>query len=265
MLATPPWQRAADPSRRIGHSVEVHAELRSTSDRARAVLDEPNGEGRAILAELQTAGRGRLGRVWSSPAGVNLMVSVAFRPVLAPDMAWRLGFAAALAVCDACEPWAPLSIKWPNDLYTADGLKVGGILVETAIEDGSLGHAVVGIGLNVNWRRSKMPGELAATATSLAELSGAPVDRVAVLGALLAALDREVASVERGVSPVPRVSQRSWLDGRRVAVEAARGPLVGDVEGIADDGALLVRTTDGIERVTFGDVVHVATEREVAA
>ncbi|MGH2456638.1 MAG: biotin--[acetyl-CoA-carboxylase] ligase, partial [Candidatus Limnocylindria bacterium] len=95
------WQRAVDPARRVGHALELHASIGSTNDRARQALLEPGGEGRAVVAELQTAGRGRRGRAWLSPPGVNLMVSVALRPRLDPAAAGRLGLAVALATRDA--------------------------------------------------------------------------------------------------------------------------------------------------------------------
>ena len=81
------WSRAADPGRRIGRAIEFHAEIASTNDRARAALAEPGGEGLAVVADLQTAGRGRRGRTWISPAGANLLFSVAWRPTVAPRLA----------------------------------------------------------------------------------------------------------------------------------------------------------------------------------
>ncbi|MFN2484826.1 MAG: biotin--[acetyl-CoA-carboxylase] ligase [Candidatus Limnocylindria bacterium] len=259
------WERAADPTRRVGHAVEFHSEIASTNDRARAALSEPGGSGRAIVADLQTAGRGRLGRTWLSPPAVNLMVSVGLRPSVTPASAWRLGAAAALAACEACEPLDPLFVKWPNDLYTEDGLKVGGILVETALNGDRLAHAVIGLGLNVNWSRSEMPSDVARSATSLRDLHGGDVDRVALLRRYLAALDVEIDALEAGASPVERLRRRSWLDGRRVQVETTDGPIEGDALGIGDDGALLVRDDLGVRSVLFGDVIHVAPGGRAAA
>jgi BirA family biotin operon repressor/biotin-[acetyl-CoA-carboxylase] ligase len=265
LTTTTRWERAADPARRIGHSIEFHAEIGSTNDRARAALSEAGGEGRAIVADLQTAGRGRLGRTWVSPAGRNLMVSVAVRPALAPGSAWQLGAAAALAACEACGPLPDLKVKWPNDLYTSDGLKVGGVLVETALDGEAVAYAVIGCGMNLNWARTEMPAEVARAATSLSELRGAPVDRAALLGRYLAALDAEIAALERGASLVQRLRERSWLDGQRVQVETTDGPIEGDAIGIGDDGALLVRDGSEVRSVLFGDAVHVAASGRAAA
>src|SRR6185503_209649 len=112
------WSRAADPARRLGHAIEFHLEIASTNDRSREALSEPGGEGLAVVADLQTAGRGRRGRAWISPAGANLLFSVAWRPAIAPRLAGLLGGSAALAALDACADLVPdegLSIRWPND------------------------------------------------------------------------------------------------------------------------------------------------------
>src|SRR5918996_5282301 len=111
-----PWTAAADPDRRIGHAVEFVPVIGSTNDRARALLDEPGGEGTVVVADLQTAGRGRLGRSWQSPPGRNLTLSIGLRPRVTAADAWLLSAAAALAVLDAAAPYAALSLKWPNDL-----------------------------------------------------------------------------------------------------------------------------------------------------
>jgi BirA family biotin operon repressor/biotin-[acetyl-CoA-carboxylase] ligase len=261
------WSRAADPARRIGHAVEFHAEIGSTNDRARSALAEPGGEGLAVVADLQTAGRGRRGRTWVSPAGANLLVSVAWRPRIEPRLAGLLGVAAALAVRDACAtlvPEAGLSIRWPNDLVDRDGRKVAGLLVETALEGGELAEVVVGIGLNVNWLSDEMPADLRSGATSLADLLGASVDRVLLLGRLLAALDAEAGALERGESPVERMRQVSWLDGREIEVDTGATTIGGRAVGIADDGSLLLDAEVGRVALSVGEVARVHDRLPVA-
>lgn len=259
------WTDAADPVRRIGRAVEFHAEIGSTNDRAARALHEPDGEGLAVVAELQTAGRGRRGRRWESPPGVNLMVSVGLRPLLAAhDAAW-LGAAVALAVRDACGVVGALAVKWPNDIVTGEGDKVAGLLLETAIEGDRLAEAVIGIGVNVNWRRASMPLEIAARATSLADLAGHDVDRVALLGRLLAALDREVTAIEEGISPIPRLRMASWLDGRVVSISLSDGSVTGSVAGMTDDGSLLLEGPHGVVAIGYGEVVRVEPRSGVTA
>jgi BirA family biotin operon repressor/biotin-[acetyl-CoA-carboxylase] ligase len=254
------WASAALPTRRIGHAVEYHAEVGSTNDQARAALQEPGGEGRAVVADLQTAGRGRQGRSWSSPPAVNLMMSVAVRPTLSSGAAGLVGIAAALAVRDACAvaSTSDLAIRWPNDVVTRDGLKVAGLLVETAFEADRLAEAVIGIGINVNWRRRRMPPDIAARATSLSDVTGHDVDRVALLGSLLDALDAEIGALEAGDTPLPRLRRHSSLDGRWAEVELGDGSIAaGRVAGIAEDGSLLIDAAAGRIGLSAGEVVRV--------
>jgi BirA family biotin operon repressor/biotin-[acetyl-CoA-carboxylase] ligase len=254
------WSRAADPARRIGHAVEFHAEIASTNDRSREALAEPGGEGLAVVADLQTAGRGRRGRTWISPAGANLLFSVAWRPAIAPRLAGLLGGSAALATRDACAalvPRAGLAIRWPNDVVDGVGRKVAGLLIESALEGGELTEAVVGIGINVNWLPAEMPPEIGGSATSLQVLLGGPVDRVALLAGVLDALDAEVAALERGESSLPRQRSASWLDGREVEVDTGAATITGRVAGIADDGSLLLDAEVGRLALSAGEVIRV--------
>jgi BirA family transcriptional regulator, biotin operon repressor / biotin---[acetyl-CoA-carboxylase] ligase len=235
-------------------------EIGSTNDRARDLLSSPDGEGVAVVADLQTAGRGRRGRAWMSPAGVNLMVSVALRPKVAPQHSSLLGLCVALALREACSSVAPsagLAIRWPNDLVDGFGRKVAGVLIETVLADGRLAEAVIGMGINANWRREEMPPDIAVQATSLLELAGIHVDRVDLLGHLLDALDGEIQGLERGESPITRARAASWLDGREVEVDLGEQVLTGHVAGLGDDGSLLLDATEGRLALAMGEVVRV--------
>jgi BirA family biotin operon repressor/biotin-[acetyl-CoA-carboxylase] ligase len=244
--------------RRIGHRVERHRSIGSTNDRARELLAEPDGDGAVVVADEQTAGRGRLGRRWESPPGRNLYLSVALVPALAAAEAWRVGLATAVAVADACSTVAPVALKWPNDVVAGDGRKLGGLLLETTVESRRLRGAVLGIGINVNWRRAEMPPELAETATSLADLSGASVDRDALLDRIVERLDAEIASVEAGTSPLERYRARCATLGTIVEVETADGPLTGRATGLDATGALVVEDGHGRRHViTAGEVTRV--------
>jgi BirA family transcriptional regulator, biotin operon repressor / biotin---[acetyl-CoA-carboxylase] ligase len=240
----------------VGHLVESHDRIGSTSDRSRELLEE-GAEGVAVVAEEQTSGRGRRGRTWSSPAGANLLVSVGLRPRLAADAAWAIGPAAALAAQSACQPVAPVALKWPNDVVDGDGRKLGGILVETAIEADRVRHAVLGFGINVNWERSDMPVELRSTATSLRAVGGRPVDRAELLRRLLESLETELDAIEAGRSPLGRYAAACTTIGARVRLETPDGELDGTVIGLAERGELVLETADGIRTVTSGEVVRV--------
>lgn len=251
-----PFAEMAQPGRRIGHRVESHASIGSTNDRARALLEEPGGEGTAVVAEEQLAGRGRRGRSWTSPPGVNLMLSVAVRPRLAATEAWMIGPAVALAARRACAPDAEVALKWPNDLLAPDGRKLGGILVETTLHGDVLAAAVFGVGINVNWRRADMPSEIAAGATSLIEIAHHPVDRASLLGRLLAALDVEVATIESGASPLDRFRAACDTIGQLVTIDVGSGMVVGRAVDLDARGALVVDTDDGPVTITTGEVVR---------
>lgn len=250
------WHRAARPRRRIGRGIEGHTTLGSTNDRARVLLDEPGGEGRAVVTDEQTAGRGRRGRSWVSPPGRNLTMSVAMRPHLAAADGWQLGMAAALAARAACAARATLGLKWPNDLVAQDGAKVGGLLLETTVDGERLTSAVIGIGINVNWPRAEMPPEIAGNATSLAELAGAPIDRVELLAALLDALDDEVVALEAGARPLDRYREACVTIGARVGVETGDELVEGFAAGIDAHGALIVKTVAGSRALTSGEITR---------
>lgn len=257
------WASAAVPERRIGHRVEAHERIGSTSDRARELLGTVGGEGIAVVAEEQLSGRGRRGRTWSSPPGVNLMVSVGLRPRLAAADAWRLGLAVALAARAACAHDVTVSLKWPNDLVDPEGRKVGGLLVETAIDAERVASVVVGIGINVNWPREAMPDALREGATSLREIAGGPIDRVALLARLLAALDAEIAAVEGGASPLDRYRSACATLGSEVEVTAGDMRLRGRALDIDGTGGLVLDS--GGERVTVASGEVALVRRTVPA
>ena len=185
------------------------------------------------------------------------MLSVAFRPRIRAADAWQLALASALAARSACAALAPVALKWPNDLVADDGAKLGGLLLETTIDAEELTAAVIGIGINVNWARAEMPPEIAAGATSLRELAGAPIDRADLLARLLDALDDELVAVEDGSSPVPRYREVCATLGTDVAVETADGRVEGRATAIDDDGALVVETDGGPVAVTSGEIIRV--------
>ena len=249
------------PIRRVGSTVERHARVTSTNDLARDRLESPDSEGLVIVADEQTAGRGRRGRSWISPPGTNLYASVALHPRIGSADAWQLGIATALAAASACGAVAPVALKWPNDVVAADGRKIGGLLVETIAEGDRLRGAVLGIGINVNWRREAMPAEIRDTATSLADLAGGDVDRELLLGRLVDALATEIDAVESGESPLPRYRERCATLGAAVRVATADGVVTGRAIDLDPTGALVVEGGDGDVRVlATGEVLGVRPE-----
>lgn len=251
------WAPAVRARRRLGHSIEVHESIGSTNDRARELLEAGDGDGTVVLAEEQTAGRGRHGRSWVSPSGHNLTLSVGIRPRLAAGDAWQLALATALAALDSCRTAAPdarMMLKWPNDVVSGDGLKVGGLLVETSIAGDRVLDAVLGIGLNVNWRRSAMPSDIVDRTTSLAELVGSELDRVDLLGRLLDALDDEISLIERRRSPLERYRAACATIGQSVSVATADGPIVGHAVDLDAMGSLVLDVEGAAVVLPTGEV-----------
>lgn len=236
-------------TRRYGRSLDVRAETGSTSDDARAAAASGAPDGHVVLADAQTAGRGRHGHAWSSPAGSDLYFSIVARTGLDAARLPPLTLAVGVAIAEVAETHAgrPAKVKWPNDVWLGDR-KVAGILVETSTRDGRTGAAIVGVGLNVG--RREWPDELRTIATSLAESAGEPVDRVVVLAAALDAIEAWVDRlIEHGPSVVvDALDRRLALRGERVVVDGVEGELL----GVAPTGAALVRTALGVRELVAG-------------
>lgn len=253
------WSPAIRPRARLGHTIEVHETIGSTNDRARELLAEDGGDGSVVLAEVQTAGRGRRGRTWFSPPGVNLTLSVAVQPAIRAADVWQLGLATALATREACAriPGVEPGLKWPNDVVSGDGRKVAGLLLETVTSGRRLTGAVLGIGINVNWLPDDMPEDISERATSLASLAGREIDRVPLLGDLLDALDEEVAALEAGRSPLTRYRRACVTLGAEVTVDTAGATVQGRAVALDEIGGLVVETDAGRTTVSSGEVVYV--------
>jgi BirA family biotin operon repressor/biotin-[acetyl-CoA-carboxylase] ligase len=220
----------------------------TNADVAEAAAGEP--EGLVIVADHQTAGRGRLGRTWVAPSGSALLMSVLLRP---PDGTSHLAVAtvacAAAAAVDA-------SIKWPNDLLADDGRKLAGILAEAV--SGNMTAIVVGLGLNL-WTPPDFPEELRTVATSLGQRGADIPSRDEVLGAVLTELELRyrVLCDDGPAELMAEYRRRCVTVGQRVRIEQLNGTWEGTAVGIDGDGALLVdRERAGTVRVEAGDVVH---------
>jgi BirA family biotin operon repressor/biotin-[acetyl-CoA-carboxylase] ligase len=233
----------------------------STNTRALTDAHEGAATGQVYVADEQTAGRGRGGHVWHSEPDRGLYLSVLFRPALRADAALQISLAAALAAQSAVNSSCgyALDIRWPNDLVTPPGSssarKLGGILTETASgADGTLRHAVVGIGINLN--QEMFPPELATLASSVRIESGKRVSREAVLIQLLLALTSELSMLEAEVSgadKTPLLNERfqlssTWVSGKRVLVSEDES-YTGTTDGLTRAGMLRVQCDDGTLRV----------------
>jgi BirA family biotin operon repressor/biotin-[acetyl-CoA-carboxylase] ligase len=249
-----------DPDRLGGTrftTVRTYAELDSTNT---ALVEEARRgapEGLVLVADHQTAGRGRLGRTWSAQPGTALLVSVLLRPPLPIDEVPVVLMAAGLAACDGVEAAAGFrpGLKWPNDLVVGDR-KLAGLLTEAT--GGADPGVVLGLGINVV--AAAYPPELAGEATSCEEMASRPVDRGDLLVAFLTALESRystVLSADREMTLAGYRSDSATI-GRRVRVELTSGPaLEGMASRLADDGQLVVVDDAGAEHlVSVGDVKH---------
>jgi BirA family biotin operon repressor/biotin-[acetyl-CoA-carboxylase] ligase len=226
-----------------------YSEIGSTNDIAGACADKGDDEGLVVLADRQTAGRGRLGRSWVSPSGAGIYVSVVLRPNAAA--ARLVTIAAGVAVSDGIASATGLSthVKWPNDIQVSNR-KLAGILAE-----GSASHVVLGIGINV--QPAAYPPDVAARATSIEAELGRSVDRGVVLAECLAALASRYRDLRenraRSIVDAWRMRAAPML-GRRVEWESAGECHTGLAENIDDDGALIVKVRTGTLRITSGVV-----------
>jgi BirA family biotin operon repressor/biotin-[acetyl-CoA-carboxylase] ligase len=226
-------------------------------------------EGSSVLAERQTAGRGRLGRRWVDVAGGSILCSMLFRPTLPIDRWHLVSYAVALAARDACADagGVELTCKWPNDLDYRDR-KVAGLLAEATVPPGGERPPalVVGIGINCNWPEDWPPTEdpdakdLAARATSLDRVAGRPIDRDAVADRLLDRVAQRYAvlcdSPRGGMALASEYRRNLATIGRHVRVELADESFTGTALDVDEGGRLLVDIGMCVRSVAAADVVH---------
>ena len=234
----------------------------STNDLAAALAERGAREGCAVIAESQSAGRGRHGRSWSSPPGAGLYISTILRP---PTHALSLlTIAAGVAVAEAIQLATGLDarLKWPNDIYVGDG-KLAGLLAEAgSMDEGGDGdddgprlkYVVLGIGINV--MPATHPPDVAARATSIEGELGRSIDRGLLLTECLVNLSARYEELRdrRADAILTAWRARSAATMGRAVEWDAGGARRGIAEGIDDSGALLVRTTEGLEKVISGEV-----------
>ena len=229
----------------------------STNTSAMAAAANGAAEGTIVVAEEQTAGRGRGANSWQSPRSTGIYCSAIFRPPLPPSEVLPLSLAAGLAVQAALQQVdsrISADLKWPNDVLI-DGKKVCGILTEMNAEATRVRYVVVGIGINVN--QQNFPKELQAT--SLRMITGTEWSRVELAAALLKSLDREYRKLLEGADAHESILRRfsegsSWADGKKVRIEENGSAFQGTTQGLDPRGFLLVRTPHGMQTVISGTV-----------
>ncbi len=221
----------------------------STNDELHTLANQGTAEGLILIADEQTAGRGRRGAAWLSPKGENLAFSVLLRPTASKALWHRLSLAAGLAVAEALEAYVPVAeIKWPNDVRVY-GKKIAGILIEAGTD-----FVIIGIGINVN--STAFPEELAAT--SLREEIGEEMDRAELLHGVVTRLARRAGEIGVGFDGILiSIRERCALTGHRVSFLSADKRREGIVKGIGTAGELLVEIDGVIESLVQADEVRV--------
>ncbi|WP_425059754.1 Bifunctional ligase/repressor BirA [Sporomusa carbonis] len=241
----------------LGQEIHYFSEIGSTNNEAKKLATNGCPEGTIVVAEAQITGRGRLARGWFSPPGKGIWLSVVLRPPFSPMDAAKCTLMAAVGVNRAINSvtGTGCGIKWPNDILW-QGRKVVGILTEMSAEMDAINYVVIGMGINVNIDQQDFPSEIAATATSLAVAAGRRISRVKLLTAILAELESTYNTVKAsGFAPVlADWRQQSITLGQQVDVRGVERHFTGLAVDIDADGALLIKTPNGIERVLAGDV-----------
>ena len=241
----------------MGREVEFLQETDSTNTEARRLAEKGAKDGTLVVAEYQTAGKGRRGRSWTSPSGTGIWMSLVLRPGLEPACAPMITLLTGLAVSAGIEDYCGLKsqIKWPNDL-TLEGKKICGILTEMSADMEMIRYVVVGIGINVNIEA--FPEEIAYKATSLYLESGKKIKRSGMIACIMKRMEEYY---ERFLDTADLSCMRKEYEdrlvnmGRKVLVLAPKGEYQGVCLGINDDGELLVEREDGtVSRVMSGEV-----------
>ncbi|MDD5722418.1 MAG: biotin--[acetyl-CoA-carboxylase] ligase [Syntrophales bacterium] len=230
------------PRGSIGHRVHFFDTIDSTNIYASVLAGDGAPEGEVVLADCQTAGRGRLReRKWYSPPGKNLYTSIILRPDISPAFAPGLTLVAGVAIAELLGGYCPVSLKWPNDVL-AGGRKISGILTEMKSKGSKIDFVVVGIGINVNMEPDDFQEELRLLSTSLKEQTSKNASRLELTTGLYRLLEKWYRIfIDRGFVPVrDRWLECSGMVGKTIEV-ADRGTLQrGICQGIDDEGVLLL-------------------------
>jgi BirA family biotin operon repressor/biotin-[acetyl-CoA-carboxylase] ligase len=236
----------------VGQRVILYPRLPSTMEVAKKEALRGAVDGTVVIAEEQTVGKGRMGRIWLSPKGC-----VALSIILYPKRGFlsSLVMVASLAVVHAITAVTglQLQIKWPNDVLI-NGRKVCGIIIESGVGDNSIDYAVVGIGINVNLKTTDFI-EIASVATSLSDELGREVSRLSLIRKLLVEIEPLYLSAKSGDAVY-----KEWRDslvtlGRKVCVKSGDDVYEGIAESVDIDGSLILRSLDGsLTKISAGDV-----------
>ncbi|MGE5844547.1 MAG: biotin--[acetyl-CoA-carboxylase] ligase [Syntrophaceae bacterium] len=241
----------------IGRRIEYHEEVESTNTEALHLAQQGAEEGTVVIAEAQSAGRGRLNRSWESPPSMNLYLSVVLRPDIPAAAASLIPLMVGVAVADVISQYCPgkVRLKWPNDILIG-GKKICGILTEMRTKADRVSFIIAGIGVNLNMQKLHFPRELRETATSLRIETALDIDRVDFAVRLFDILGNWYRVFLNGGAAAIREKWLQYADlvGKRVEVVFKETVQHGTVRGLDENGALLLEGETGMQQVLAGDL-----------
>ena len=240
-----------------GKHIYCFPALDSTNQRAKKMASQGVSDGTLILAEQQTAGRGRMDRKWISPPGVNILCSMIFHPPLQASSVFKLTMLTSVAIVEAIKKTCALKaqIKWPNDVYI-NGKKVCGILSEFSTTGNSIDHVIVGIGINVNFDTYSHP-EIKEIATSLKEEKGSRVSRLQLIKNIILETDLRYRKLTSSNTEwlTKEWNQNCLVINQQVKIITDKSETCGVAKGINEEGQLLLMDKTGqLHEIVFGDV-----------
>lgn len=244
----------------IGREIFCYQKVTSTQDKAKKLAERGAPEGTVITAEIQTQGKGRLGRRWISPRG-GIWVSILLRPEMAGTEAPRITIIGSLAVAEAIAEFTgkEVRLKWPNDVMISPGRgdefrKVCGVLTETVSRFSRVDYVIVGLGINVN---NRIPVSLRDKAISLKDALGYGLRKKKLLIEVLKKFDSYYSDLRRKwvIGILRKYRDMSSVLGKEVRIECPEGTVVGKALEIDPYGALILGTKSGKKRVVAGDVM----------
>jgi BirA family biotin operon repressor/biotin-[acetyl-CoA-carboxylase] ligase len=262
MSPLPTWAGDLQKKRReriLGREILYLESTDSTNRRAREEARQGAPEGLAVIADFQSQGKGRMGRAWISPAGVNVYLSILLRPPLPPERVPQITLMAGVSCARAIRRVTGLDarLKWPNDIFIS-GKKAAGLLAEMEGENSLRRFVILGIGINVNGNAESLPAELRETATSLRAEAGREFDRAALVQETLEELEADYALFrQEGFSEKTRAewNRLSLMNGKRATLIFLDHQISGEIQGLDTDGALLFIDPEGNpRRFMAGDI-----------
>ncbi len=241
----------------IGNDIACYGSVKSTNDIAKENAENGARHGTVIIADQQTKGRGRFGRVWHSPPGCGASISIILRPDFLPENAPSLSLIIALALVETLNEYCSghARIKWPNDVLLEEK-KTAGILTELSADKNKINYLIVGIGININQSAEDFDDEIKDIATSVRIIKGKKINRAELVGRFLSQFEKEYIEYSENLllNSLDRLRKYSSLVGETVSLSLGKKIITGKVVDINPDGSLVVDQNGERISLTCGEV-----------